>query len=55
MPTIRVDDEVLAALKQIAVANEQPFTNPNNVLRFKLGIDTELSTVRARRRKPQNG
>ena len=53
MPTIRVDEEVNEAMKSVAAKQLKPFTSPNNVLRFVLGLDEELSEKRATRIKTE--
>ena len=49
MPTVRVDREVYATLKEYAVREGEPLTSPNNVLRHKLGLDGRLRPSRSGR------
>ena len=58
-PTIRVDNEVMGKLQQLAVKFELIFGTPNAVLRRKLGIDQEggsgLEDKSSSHGKPNNG
>ena len=55
MPVVRVDDEVYQVLKDIAAREKKPFTSPNNVVRFALGIDKEITEGKVSRRQSGRG
>ena len=40
---IRIDDDVYTALQELAVELNEPFTSPNNIMRFALFLDEPVN------------